>query len=228
MQTDVKTNIKEISDRIIKCCTKADINSSGVSLVAVSKKKSLDYINEALTAGIKDFGENYAQELNEKKQALISNEIVWHFIGPLQSNKVKIVANCAMWIHTLDREKIIIKLNQACNEINKNINGLLQVNVSSEDSKSGCKPEEMIGLASIIESSSNINLKGIMALPDINADASVREMQMKKVVELSEQLKSQFPNAKEISLGTTNDFEEAIAHGSSMVRIGSSIFGERI
>jgi len=228
MQTDVKTNIKEISDRIIKCCTKADINSSGVSLVAVSKKKSLDYISEALTAGIKDFGENYAQELNEKKQALISNEIVWHFIGPLQSNKVKIIANCATWIHTLDREKIIIKLNQACNEINKNINGLLQVNVSSEDSKSGCKPEEMIGLASIIESSSNINLKGIMALPDINADASVREMQMKKVVELSEQLKSQFPNAKEISLGTTNDFEEAIAHGSSMVRIGSSIFGERI
>ena len=228
MQTDVKTNIKEISDRIIKCCTKADINSSGVSLVAVSKKKSLDYISEALTAGIKDFGENYAQELNEKKQALISNEIVWHFIGPLQSNKVKIIANCATWIHTLDREKIIIKLNQACNEINKNINGLLQVNVSSEDSKSGCKPEEMISLASIIESSSNINLKGIMALPDINADANVREMQMKKVVELSEQLKSQFPNAKEISLGTTNDFEEAIAHGSSMVRIGSSIFGERI
>jgi len=228
MQTDVKTNIKEISDRIIKCCTKADINSSEVSLVAVSKKKSLDYINEALTAGIKDFGENYAQELNEKKQALISNEIVWHFIGPLQSNKVKIIANCATWIHTLDREKIIIKLNQACNEINKNINGLLQVNVSSEDSKSGCKPEEMISLASIIESSSNINLKGIMALPDINADANVREMQMKKVVELSEQLKSQFPNAREISLGTTNDFEEAIAHGSSMVRIGSSIFGERI
>ena len=228
MQTDVKTNIKEISDRIIKCCTKADINSSGVSLVAVSKKKSLNYINEALTAGIKDFGENYAQELNEKKQALISNEIVWHFIGPLQSNKVKIIANCATWIHTLDREKIIIKLNQACNEINKNINGLLQVNVSSEDSKSGCKPEEMISLASIIESSSNINLKGIMALPDINADANVREMQMKKVVELSEQLKSRFPNAKEISLGTTNDFEEAIAHGSSMVRIGSSIFGERI
>ena len=228
MQTDVKTNIKEISDRIIKCCTKADINSSGVSLVAVSKKKSLDYINEALAAGIKDFGENYAQELNEKKQALISNEIVWHFIGPLQSNKVKIIAKCASWIHTLDREKIIIKLNQACNEINKNINGLLQVNVSSEDSKSGCKPEEMIGLASIIESSSNINLKGIMALPDINADANVREMQMKKVVELSEQLKSQFPNAREISLGTTNDFEEAIAHGSSMVRIGSSIFGERI
>ena len=228
MQTDVKTNIKEISDRIIKCCTKADINSSEVSLVAVSKKKSLDYINEALAAGIKDFGENYAQELNEKKQALISNEIVWHFIGPLQSNKVKIIANCATWIHTLDREKIIIKLNQACNEINKNINGLLQVNVSSEDSKSGCKPEEMISLASIIESSSNINLKGIMALPDINADANVREMQMKKVVELSEQLKSQFPNAREISLGTTNDFEEAIAHGSSMVRIGSSIFGERI
>ena len=228
MQTDVKTNIKEISDRIIKCCTKADINSSGVSLVAVSKKKSLDYINEALAAGIKDFGENYAQELNEKKQALISNEIVWHFIGPLQSNKVKIIANCATWIHTLDREKIIIKLNQACNEINKNINGLLQVNVSSEDSKSGCKPEDIISLASIIESSSNINLKGIMALPDINADANVREMQMKKVVELSEQLKSQFPNAREISLGTTNDFEEAIAHGSSMVRIGSSIFGERI
>ena len=228
MQTDVKNNIKEISDRITKCCIKADLNSSGISLVAVSKKKGLDYINEALTAGIKDFGENYAQELNEKKQALISNEIVWHFIGPLQSNKVKIIANCATWIHTLDREKIIIKLNQACNEINKNINGLLQVNVSSEDSKSGCKPEEMVGLASIIESSSNINLKGIMALPDINADANIREMQMKRVVELSEQLKSQFPNAREISLGTTNDFEEAIAHGSSMVRIGSSIFGERI
>ena len=101
MQTDVKTNIKEISDRIIKCCTKANINSSGVSLVAVSKKKSLDYVSEAIAAGIKDFGENYAQELNEKKQALISNEIVWHFIGPLQSNKVKIIADCATWILSL-------------------------------------------------------------------------------------------------------------------------------
>ena len=227
MQKDVAKNIKKISSRIDKCCSKAGINPKLVSLVAVSKKKSIGYINEALAAGIKDFGENYAQELKEKKQALFSSEIVWHFIGPLQSNKVNTIANCASWIHTLDREKIILKLNAACKEINKKINGLIQVNVSSEKSKSGCDPEEMIDLASIIDSSSHINFKGIMALPDISAEFNERDIQMKKVIELSEQLRSKFPNAKEISLGTTNDFEDAIAHGSSIVRIGSSIFGER-
>tara|TARA_A200000113_G_scaffold129592_1_gene116681 strand:+ start:872 stop:1558 length:687 start_codon:yes stop_codon:yes gene_type:complete len=228
MQTDVVKNIKTISNRIDKCCLQANINSELVSIVAVSKKKSVEYINEALSAGIKDFGENYAQELNEKKQALFSSGIIWHFIGPLQSNKVKVIANCATWIHTLDREKIVLKLNAACKEINKKINGLIQVNVSSEESKSGCDPKEMLGLASIIESSSHINLRGIMALPDINAELTERNLQMNRVNQLSQQLKSKFPNAKEISLGTTNDFEDAIAHGSSMVRIGSSIFGERV
>ena len=227
MQTDVAKNIKTISSRIDKCCSKSGINPKLVSLVAVSKKKSIDYINEALNTGIKDFGENYAQELKEKEQSLFASGIVWHFIGPLQSNKVNTIANCASWIHTLDREKIILKLNAACKEINKKINGLIQVNVSSESSKSGCNPKEMIDLASIIDSSSHINLKGIMALPDISAEFNERDLQMKKVIELSEQLKSKFPNAKEISLGTTNDFEDAIAHGSSIVRIGSSIFGER-
>ena len=227
MQTDVAKNIKTISNRIDICCSKAGIDPKLVSLVAVSKKKSVEYINEALNTGVKNFGENYAQELKEKEQALFARGIVWHFIGPLQSNKVKTIANCASWIHTLDREKIILKLNTACKGINKKINGLVQVNISSQDSKSGCDPKEMIDLASIIDSSSHINLKGIMALPDISAEFNKRDLQMKTVIELSEQLKSKFPDANEISLGTTNDFEDAIAHGSSIVRIGSSIFGER-
>ena len=161
------------------------------------------------------------------RDRLNSDIISWHFIGPLQSNKVKLIADSASWIHTLDREKIIVKLNEACNTFNKTINGLIQINISKEKTKNGCNPDQMLYLADLVESASNINLRGIMALPDINANASDRETEMREIIDLSKKLQKKYPHASEISMGTTNDFEEAIVYGSTMVRIGELIFGKR-
>ena len=176
---------------------------------------------------INNFGENYAQELHEKAIAIKSSNIVWHFIGPMQSNKVKIIARHAHWIHTIDREKIIKRLNSECKKLNKIINACIQINISSEDSKSGCKPEELFELAKLIESMENINLKGIMALPKLTNDKEERDHMMEEVMNLSVKLQKIYPNASSISLGTTSDYEDAIVHGSNMLRIGESIFGKR-
>ena len=109
MQTDIKKNINNVLNIINSSCQQANINANKVSLIAVSKRKSIENIQNAMDIGIKNFGENYAQELNEKNKLLNSDIISWHFIGPLQSNKVKLIAESASWIHTLDREKIIVK-----------------------------------------------------------------------------------------------------------------------
>ena len=137
MQTDIKKNINNVLDSINSSCQQANINANKVSLIAVSKRKSIENIQNAMDIGIKNFGENYAQELNEKNKLLNSDIISWHFIGPLQSNKVKLIADSASWIHTLDREKIIVKLNEACNTFNKTINGLIQINISKEKTQNG-------------------------------------------------------------------------------------------
>ena len=189
MQTDIKKNINNVLNSINSSCQQANINANKVSLIAVSKRKSIENIQNAMDIGIKNFGENYAQELNEKNKLLNSDIISWHFIGPLQSNKVKLIADSASWIHTLDREKIIIKLNEACNTFNKTINGLIQINISNEKTKNGCNPDQMLYLADLVESASNINLRGIMALPDINANASDRETEMREIIDLSKNFK---------------------------------------
>ena len=157
-----------------------------------------------------------------------SSEIIWHFIGPIQSNKVKVIARCADWVHTLDRKKVIVKLNNECKKENKVINACIQVNISNEESKSGCNPEDLLNLAKLIESMENINLKGIMALPKLTNDKNEREHMMQSVKKLSTELQSVHPGATYVSLGTTSDFYDAIINGANMVRIGESIFGKRL
>ena len=228
MQRELIENIININAKIEDVCSSINKDKDEITLVAVSKKKSSELIEIALDNMINNFGENYAQELHEKAIAIKSSSIVWHFIGPMQSNKVKIIARHAHWIHTIDREKIIKRLNSECKKLNKIINACIQINISSEDSKSGCKPEELFELAKLIESVENINLKGIMALPKLTNDKKEREFMMKSVVDLSFQLQKKYPNASVISLGTTSDFEDAIIQGSNMLRIGESIFGKRL
>ena len=201
---------------------------NSVRLLAVSKKKSKEHILRAVNNGISHFGENYAQEMKEKSETINSDKIVWHFIGPIQTNKIKIIAQHAHWVHTLDREKVIKKLNSECESIDKIMNAFIQVNISNEDTKNGCDPEDLIEIGKLVESMRNINLKGLMALPRLNSDLVERKRAMSLVKELSLKLQSINGDANAISLGTTSDFEEAIAHGSTMLRIGESIFGKRL
>ena len=223
MQKELEANINSLNFRISKAGKAVSKNLNDIFLIAVSKKKSIEHITKAKELGIKNFGENYAQEL-ENKATNIDKNVNWHFIGPLQSNKAKIIAKYADWIHTIDRKKIADKINDECKKINKVINACIQINISKEPTKSGISPEDMMVFAKYVDSMENINLKGIMVLPSLG-EKNRKQMQASKL--LHEKLMSAFPDAKYLSMGTTNDFETAIVSGSNMIRVGELIFGKR-
>ena len=198
-----------------------------VTLLAVSKTKPKILVEQAYIAGQRHFGENYVQEAVDKIEKL-SNlpDIVWHFIGPIQSNKTQAIASKFSWVHSVDREKIARRLNQHLqDDISHNtpLNICLQVNISNEESKSGVKAADIFTLAEIVNNCDKLTLRGLMAVPEKNAThASYEKMQ-----QLFEQLKKRYPQVDTLSLGMSNDLDTAIAHGSTMVRIGTAIFGTR-
>ena len=159
------------------------------------------------------------------KRQLQNLKIIWHFIGPIQSNKIKTIARHANWIHSLDRNSIVDKLNRECKSLDKVINGCIQVNISEESSKSGIDSSELMSFANHVDSMENINLKGIMVLPKITGDS---KEEMRRSKELHEELMSVYPNANYLSMGTTSDFESAIQFGSNLIRVGELIFGKRL
>lgn len=223
MQKELETNFNSLNLRISLATKTVSKDANDIFLIAVSKKKSLEHIKIAQDIGIKHFGENYAQELEDKAKN-IDGKITWHFIGPLQSNKSKIIAKYADWIHTIDRKKIADKINDECKKINKVINACIQVNISNESTKSGIDPDDLLVFAKYVDSMENINLKGIMVLPNLGID-NKKQMQNSKL--LHEKLLLTFPKAKYLSMGTTSDFDTAIKSGSNMIRVGELIFGKR-
>ena len=223
MRKELETNINSLELKITEASKTVSKNLSDIFLIAVSKKKNIEHIRTAQDLGINNFGENYAQELEEKANNMDGN-VCWHFIGPLQSNKAKIISKYADWIHTIDRKKIADKINEECKKINKIINACIQVNISNESTKSGINPENLMIFAKYVDSMENINLKGIMVLPSLGEN-NKKQMQDSKL--LHEELVSVFPHAEYLSMGTTNDFETAIVSGSNMIRVGELIFGKR-
>ena len=223
MRKELETNINSLELKIAKASKTVSKNLDDIFLIAVSKKKNIEHIRTAQNLGINNFGENYAQELEEKANNIYGN-VCWHFIGPLQSNKAKIISKYADWIHTIDRKKIADKINEECKKINKIINACIQVNISNESTKSGINPENLMIFAKYVDSMENINLKGIMVLPSLGEN-NKKQMQDSKL--LHEELLSVFPHAEYLSMGTTNDFETAIVSGSNMIRVGELIFGKR-
>ncbi len=223
MRKELETNINSLELKIAKATKTVSKNLDDIFLIAVSKKKNIEHIRTAQNLGINNFGENYAQELEEKANNIDGN-VCWHFIGPLQSNKAKIISKYADWIHTIDRKKIADKINEECKKVNKIINACIQVNISNESTKSGINPENLMIFAKYVDSMENINLKGIMVLPSLGEN-NKKQMQDSKL--LHEELVSVFPHAEYLSMGTTNDFETAIVSGSNMIRVGELIFGKR-
>ena len=225
MQREIEKNINLLKSRIEQVFQNSEKSINEIGIIAVSKKKSLEHIKTAFNLGLKDFGENYAQELQKKSEELQNLKIIWHFIGPIQSNKIKTIARHANWIHSLDRNSIVNKLNRECKSLDKVINGCIQVNISEESSKSGIDSSELMSFANHVDSMENINLKGIMVLPKIIGDS---KEEMRKSKELHEELMSVYPNANYLSMGTTSDFESAIQFGSNLIRVGELIFGKRL
>ncbi|MBU2871990.1 YggS family pyridoxal phosphate-dependent enzyme [Colwellia sp. E2M01] len=234
---NIKNNIDKIKAQIQQACQEnvrltADAGSanipSPVTLLAVSKTKPAELIEQAHLAGQNDFGENYLQEAIDKITQLAHlPQLTWHFIGPIQSNKTKQIAHNFSWVHSIDRERIALRLNQHLTEDgshNTPLNVCLQVNISNEASKSGVAIKDVFTLAEIVNNCDKLTLRGLMAVPEKNADkACYQEMQI-----LFAQLKKTYPSVDTLSLGMSSDLEQAIAHGSTMVRIGTAIFGERV
>ena len=210
--------IAERLNHVIQRIQKVD-RSQKVKLIAVSKKKSIALIKEAINSGQKDFGENYLQEAVEKIKAIDDSSLTWHFIGPIQSNKTASIAKYFQWVHSVNRRKVLTRLNEQSKENQKILNVLIQVNIDHEDTKSGVMPEEIDDLVNYANKLSNISLKGFMCIPKPgNAEESFKKMKI---------LLNSYPYLETLSMGMSNDLEIAIRNGSTMVRIGTDIFGAR-
>lgn len=233
----IKENIQKIKAQIEQACHAKNEPSSNsrqnsVTLLAVSKTKPASSVEEAYLVGQYDFGENYLQEAIEKITHLSHlSKICWHFIGPIQSNKTKQIAQHFNWVHSVDRAKIAHRLNDHLNEANQlnncqdtSLNICLQVNISEEASKSGIMADEVFSLAEVVDNCDKLTLRGLMAIPEKNASKASYE----KMHHLFKKLQVQYPTVDTLSMGMSNDLNMAIAHGSTMVRIGTAIFGKRI
>ena len=228
MYQSIESRVQAVQANIDLACSGINQSAQSVRVIAVSKLQSTEIIQEAYDSGVRDFGENYAQELHQKVGSCPA-DIIWHFIGPIQTNKLKLIAEAADWVHSIDRMKVATKLNQACEHLNKNMSVLIQVNIDNEPTKSGVKTEDVLTFAKDINSHcSNLDLRGLMFMPNINASNKDKLKTYANIRSLQGSLKEILPNCTELSLGTSGDYEEAILAGSSMVRIGETLLGPRL
>lgn len=223
-----------ISDRLgrVQQCIAAAARAAGrdpatVSLLAVSKTWGLDAVREAAAAGQRVFGENYVQEGADKVEALRAMGLEWHFIGPLQSNKTRPVANAFDWVHSIDRLKIAERLAEQRAAHLAPLKVCIQVNVSAEDSKSGVAPEQLGALAHAVAALPRLQLRGLMCIPEPSADAAVLRARFAMLRELQAGLVADGLVLDTLSMGMSQDIELAVAEGATIVRVGSAIFGER-
>jgi pyridoxal phosphate enzyme (YggS family) len=222
--TPIKDNLAKINLQIFNACELAKRPSSQVTLLAVSKTKTSAMIEQAYLAGQREFGENYIQEAVEKIEELKSlSDITWHFIGPIQSNKTRLIADNFAWVHSVDRIKIAKRLNDHRSSQDTPLNVCLQVNISGEESKSGIAVKDIKALIDCIEHCPHLTLRGLMAIPEKNAS----EQSFEKMQQLYTQLKKDHPSMDTLSMGMSGDLSDAIVKGSTMVRVGSAIFGAR-
>lgn len=223
----IKHNLVQIQQQIQQIAT-ACKRSDSVKLLAVSKTKPVSAIAEAIEAGQRAFGENYVQEGVEKIQHFADcSDLEWHFIGPLQSNKSRLVATHFDWIQTVDRLKIAQRLSEQRPVELPPLNVLIQINISDEASKSGISPSEMLPLAEAIAKLPRLRLRGLMAIPKPESDPAQQKIALAQMQQLFLQLKQQFSEVDTLSMGMSDDMPTAIEYGSTMVRIGTAIFGRR-
>jgi len=201
--------------------------ADAVTLLAVSKRQSTDAMRDACAAGQRDFGENYVQEALDKRDALADLDLVWHFIGPIQSNKTRDIANAFDWVHSVDRAKIAERLSAQRSPALPPLNVCVQINLSNEDSKSGVALNEAESLCGLVSSLPNLTLRGLMAIPaplDSVAEQRACYAPLRKEFE---RLRQAMPTLDTLSIGMSGDYDAAIAEGSTLVRIGTALFGAR-
>jgi pyridoxal phosphate enzyme (YggS family) len=223
----IEEGLKAVRQRIALAARLANRNPDDIRLVAVSKTFAPDAIRAAFAAGQRAFGESYVQEALDKMRQLRDLPIEWHFVGPIQSNKTRPIAEHFDWVHAVDRLKIAERLSSARGETQPPLQVCVQVNLSGETTKSGVRPDELVPLARAIERLPRLRLRGLMAIPRAVEDFQAQRAQFHALVLLRDELAAAGIVTDTLSMGMTDDLEAAIAEGATMVRIGRAIFGER-
>lgn len=214
-------------ERVAAACREADRPADSVAVLAVSKRKPAEAIRELHSLGQNAFGENYVDEGVGKIAELDDPGLEWHYIGPIQSNKTKLIAAHFDWVHSIDRAKILRRLNDQRPDDLPPLNVLIQVDLDDEAQKAGCAPDEIADLAERIAGCEHLELRGLMAIPAPREDYDAQRAVFAKLRGLFDDLKTRHPGIDTISAGMTADLEAAIAEGSTMVRIGTALFGPR-
>ncbi|MEC7814869.1 MAG: YggS family pyridoxal phosphate-dependent enzyme [Pseudomonadota bacterium] len=229
--SSIADNIGSVTRRIQKATLKAGREPASVRLLAVSKTRPPKDVRAAFEAGQTAFGENYLQEALDKQAALTDLPgIEWHFIGPIQSNKTRAIAEAFDWVHSVDRLKIARRLSEQRPSGMAPLNLCLQVNINNEDSKSGCDLDELPELMNAIAELPNLSLRGLMAIPDPDQPEADLRLSFRKLAQTLSQLKQELPDAgplDTLSMGMSGDLELAIAEGATWVRVGTALFGAR-
>jgi len=223
----IKKNILEIKKNISKISLDLNRAIDSVTLMAVSKKQSTENIREAYRAGQKDFGENYLQESISKIHELHDLEIIWHYIGSIQSNKSKLIAENYDWVHSIDKISTLKKINKYRDGFSRKINICIQVNIDAEETKSGIYMNEVEDFIKECNSMKQVNIRGLMAIPKYQSDSDLKNKAFMKIKHLFDDLIKKGYKLDTLSIGMSSDYEEAIESGSTIVRIGTAIFGER-
>jgi PLP dependent protein len=222
-------NIQQVRDRIAAACASAQRDVQSVTLLAVSKTFGPDAVRQALAAGQHRFGENYVQEALDKIEALadVRAQLEWHLIGPLQSNKTRVVAERFDWVHAVDRLKIAQRLSDQRPPGLPPLQVCLQVNISAEASKSGLAPADVPALARAVAALPRLRLRGLMAIPEPAGDLAAQRRPHRALRELLLTLRAQGLDVDTLSMGMSADLEAAILEGATIVRVGTAIFGQR-
>ena len=223
----VTENLALISDLLHQAAIEAGRDPADVRLLAVSKKQPLEKIREAAAAGQRAFGENFVQEGVEKIEALSDLDLTWHFIGHLQSNKTRVVAEYFDWVHTIDKLKTARRLSEQRPTGLSPLNICIQVNVDDEPSKSGVAPDALPALAAACAELPNLRLRGLMCLPAMRSTFADQRVPFAALRGLAEELRRDGIETDTLSMGMTADYRAAVLEGATIVRIGTALFGER-
>lgn len=230
MDRSISENLKIIRNRINQTCEKTGRDPSNVLLVAIGKTKPASAILEAFECGQRHFGENRVNELQEKMEQIGREELIWHFVGTMQTNKIKYLVNRVDWIQSIYKKKYLDEIEKRASGINRVINTLIQVNISREDQKQGCSPDKVPEILKHAQSLEHVRVHGLMGMATFTEDPEEVRGEfrlLKDTFQKNLHLNGGSVNMQHLSMGMTNDLEVAIEEGSTMVRVGTAIFGER-
>ena len=228
MDNIITLNLKSQRQRI-RACAQEFKRKEDILLVAVSKTKSIELIRAAYQEGQRDFGENYIQEALPKMEALQDLPLRWHFIGRVQSNKARLLAEHFDWVQSVSALKVARRLNEYCDERKESLNICIQVNISEEEGKSGCHPQEVMELCQAVQAYPHLALRGLMAIPVWTADEQEKRKPFARLANIFHRVRRELAplHWDTLSMGMTGDLEAAVQEGATMVRLGTAIFGAR-